>query len=84
MTDNMDEFIAVRLESGPADCPSLTMEWMNLHRIRYTETGYHYMLQKMNRHMKSLERYGIVRYTGKVVSSNIRAKIWELDINDEE
>ena len=52
MTDNMDEFIAVRLESGPADCPSLTMEWMNLHGIRYTETGYHYMLQKMNRHME--------------------------------
>ena len=83
MTDNMDEFIAVRLESGPADCPSLTMEWMNLHGIRYTDSGYHYMLQKMNRHMKSLERYGIVRYTGKVVSSNIRAKIWELDINEE-
>ena len=78
MTDNMDEFIAVRLESGPADCPSLTMEWMNLHGIRYTDSGYHYMLQKMNRHMKSLERYGIVCYTGRVVSSNIRAKIWEM------
>ena len=78
MTDNMDEFITARLEYGPTDCTSLTIEWIKMHGIRYTDSGYHYTLQKMNRHMKSLERYGIVRYTGKVVSSNIRAKIWEL------
>ena len=83
MTNNMDEFIAAKLEMGPSDCPALTMEWMEEHGIKYTESGYHYTLQKMNRHMKMLERYGIVRYTGRTVSKNIRAKIWELDINEE-
>lgn len=83
MIDEVDRFITVSLRSGAADCPSLTLKWMDMHGIRYTDSEYKRLLQKMNKHMRSLEKYDIVRYTGKVVSSNIRAKIWELVLNEE-
>lgn len=51
---------------------------MNHHFIKYTDAKYQHYKQLVNRHMKSLEKCGIVRYTGRTVSMSDRSKIWEL------
>ncbi len=73
-----DEFIKDCVTHGINTCSEITMLWMEIENVRYTDEEYHHRLQRVNRRMKSLERYGIVRYTGRTVSMSDRSKIWEL------
>ena len=74
----LDYFILECLKSkGIDNCPRITLEWMDYSRIPYSELMYQKMLTKINRHMKQLEKYGLVRYTGRTVSASDRSKIWE-------
>lgn len=77
----LDYFILECLRSkGIDNCPKITLEWMDYSGIRYSEQMYNKMLTKINRHMKQLEKYGLVRYTGRTVSASDRSKIWEVMI----
>ena len=74
----LDYFILECLKSkGIDNCPRITIEWMDHSGTQYTELMYNKMLTKINRHMKQLEKYGLVRYTGRTVSASDRSKIWE-------
>lgn len=74
-----DEFIIECLkEYSGCTCPGITLKWMEHIGMKYTDWDYHHRLQQTNRHMKALEKYGIVRYTGRTVSMSDRSKIWEL------
>ena len=74
----LDYFILECLKSNGTDtCPGITREWMEYSGIQYTEPMYNKMLTKINRHMKQLEKYGLVRYTGRTVSASDKSKIWE-------
>ena len=74
----LDEFIKQCIADGVNTCSKITLKWMEHIGMRYTEWDYHHRLQQTNRHMKTMEKYGIVRYTGRTVSMSDRSKIWEL------
>lgn len=74
----LDNFIKECLIKGVNTCPNIASAWMNHHFIKYTDAKYQHYKQLVNRHMKSLEKCGIVRYTGRTVSMSDRSKIWEL------
>lgn len=74
----LDEFIKQCIADGVSTCSEITLKWMEHIGMRYTEWDYHHRLQQTNRHMKTMEKYGIVRYTGRTVSMSDRSKIWEL------
>ena len=74
----LDEFIKQCIAGGIDTCSEITLKWMEHIGMRYTEWDYHHRLQQTNRHMKTMEKYGIVRYTGRTVSMSDRSKIWEL------
>ena len=59
-------------------CPDAATAFMQENGIRYSEYQHNHLKTMINRKMKILERYGMVRYTGRIVSSNIRSKIWEV------
>ena len=84
MIDNMDEYILQYIKTfGQGNCPEMAKFLITIRKENYTDDRYQTYLKRINRHMKTLEKYGIVRYTGRTVSSSLRAKIWELDINEE-
>ena len=74
----LDGFIKDCVEHGINTCPEIAILWMEIMDVRYTDMEYHHRLQYINRRMKTLEKYGIVRYTGRTVSMSDRSKIWEL------
>ena len=77
----LDYFILDCLKyKGIDNCPRITHEWMDYSGIQYTELMYNKMLTKINRHMKQLEKYGLVRYTGRTISASDKSKIWEAAI----
>ncbi len=73
----LDCFILECLSKGVSTCPGITHEWMDYSGMKYTEPMYNKCLTKINRHMKQLEKYGLVRYTGRTVSASDKSKIWE-------
>ena len=74
----LDYFILDCLKSkGIDNCPRITLEWLNYRGIRYSELMYKKTLTVINRHMKQMEKYGLVRYTGRTISANNKSKIWE-------
>ena len=74
----LDGFIKDCVEHGINTCSEIAVLWMEIMNVRYTDMEYHHRLQYVNRRMKSLEKYGIIRYTGRTVSRSDRSKIWEL------
>lgn len=81
MTDNMDEYILQYLNTFcQGNCPEMAKFLITIRKENYTNDRYQTYLKRINRHMKTLEKYGIVRYTGRTVSFSLRAKIWELVI----
>lgn len=74
----LEYFILDCLKTKNIDnAPRIVIEWMNYSRTPYTEMMYKNMLTKVNRHLKQMEKYGLVRYTGRTISANNKAKIWE-------
>lgn len=76
-----DEWILNYMAAVPDDrrtCPDAATYFMQQNGIRYSESEYQHLKTVINRKMKIMERYGMVRYTGRTVSSNIRSKIWEV------
>ena len=63
---------------GERTCPAASLRFMDQNSIRYTEYEYQHLKTVINRKMKILEKYGMVRYTGETVSFNDRSKIWEV------
>ena len=59
-------------------CPHAAIFFMEEKGIHYTEYEYQHLKTVINRKMKIMERYGMVRYTGETVSFNDRSKIWEV------
>lgn len=74
----IDRFVMDCLCTRTANtCPEIALKWMEFCEIRYTESTYHNTLKKFNNRMRSLEKFGCVRYTGRTVSRSDRSKIWE-------
>ena len=76
-----DEWILNYMRSVPDDrrtCTDAALQYLTDNGIRYTEYEYQHMKTVINRKMKIMEKYGMVRYTGRTVSANIRSKIWEV------
>lgn len=67
-----------RAEYDHRTCPDAAIYFMQQNGIRYSEYEYQHLKTVINRKMKIMERYGMVRYTGRTVSSNIRSRIWEV------
>ena len=57
--------------------PRIAIEWLHYSKIPYTELMYKKTVSKITHHLKQLEKYGLVRYTGKTISASNKAKIWE-------
>ena len=76
--ENIDVFIVGCIKNGINTCPDIAVNWMSWHKIQYTDAKYQHFKQLVNRHVKTMEKYGLVRYTGRTKSANDKSKIWEL------
>lgn len=76
-----DEWILDYMRTAPINqrtCRDAALIFMAHNGIRYTDYEYQYLKTVINRKMKIMEKYGMVRYTGETVSFNDRSKIWEV------
>ena len=76
-----DEWILDYMRTAPMQqrtCPHAALIFMEQNNIHYTEYDYNHLKTVINRKMKILEKYGMVRYTGQTVSFNDKSKIWEV------
>ncbi len=76
-----DEWILNYMRKAKYDhrtCPHAALQYMAEKNIRYTEYEYQHLKTVINRKMKIMEKYGMVRYTGETVSFNDKSKIWEV------
>ena len=67
-----DEWI---LEHLPGTCPEMAIEWMKETGQHFTDALYATIKNRLQRHVKSMERYGIVEYRYEVKEG---AKIWHI------
>lgn len=63
------------IEQLPSDPPHMALVWMDAQGIRYTDHDYQHFRNVINRKMKILEKYGMVRWTGEIADRN-GAKVW--------
>ena len=63
------------LERLPSSVPELTIEWMTEQKINYSDYRYQLYRTRINRRMKSLEKYGMAEWNGGITPQD-RAKIW--------
>lgn len=76
-----DEWILNYMRTANYDhrtCPHAALQYMAEKNTRYIECDYKNLRNTINRRMKIMEKYGIVRYTGETVSFNDKSKIWEV------
>ena len=75
-----DEWILDYMRTAKYDhrtCPHAALQYLAEKNMRYTEYEYQHLKTVINRKMKIMEKYGMVRYTGETVSFNDKSKIWE-------
>ena len=76
-----DAWILNYMRTAPQNqrtCPHAALIFMAKNGIRYSDYEYQHLKTVINRKMKIMEKYGMVRYTGETVSFNNRSKIWEV------
>ena len=76
-----DEWILDYMRKAKYDhrtSPHAALQYLAENNIHYTEYEYQHLRTAINRKMKIMEKYGMVRYTGETVSFNDKSKIWEV------
>ena len=75
-----DRFImSVLKDQGAMTCPDLALLYIEEFDRPHTEMKYQHYRNLMQRHMKSLEKYGFVKWDGTVCDQN-GSKLWRLTI----
>ena len=63
------------LEHLPSSCPELAIDWIKESGLDLNDLNYQHFRNILNRKMKSMERYGIVRWNYQTMPKT-GAKIW--------